>query len=111
MSMKFISKIAVSVALLLSPALATDIKGKINATNTISKTPYPLEGITVDLYQNISNKWIKIDSFKTGTEGMYYFKNINEGKYTLQVDGKANYPIKIGERESQEIAPIVIHFD
>lgn len=100
------------IAMLLSTAMhATDIKGKINATNNKSKKPYALEGIKVDLYKSRSKEWSFIGSFKTNSEGMYYFKELKAGKYTIQVDGKTNYPLVILDRPKQEIAPIVVDFD
>ncbi len=100
-------------ALLMSITLleATDIKGKINANNSKSKKVYALEGIKVDLYQHLGQKWQFLANFKTDSEGMYYFKDLKAGSYSIQVDGKQNYPIEVLKQEQQEIAPIVIHFD
>ncbi len=89
---------------------ATDIKGKVNATNSLSKVPYSLKGVEIDLYTNRAKEWIKIDSFITDREGMYYFKGIKEGNYTIQVNGKTNYPIVVSDTPQQELPPIVIKY-
>jgi hypothetical protein len=89
---------------------ATDIKGKVKATNSLSKEPYSLKGVEVDLYTNRAKKWIKIDSFTTDREGMYYFKGLKKGNYTLQVNGKTNYPIAVFDTPQQELPPILIKY-
>ena len=100
------------IMLLFSSLLlnATDVKGRINGTNSISKKPYPLKGVSVQLYIEKSGKWLKKGKFITNSDGMYYFKNIELGKYTIQVNGKTNYPIEILNRGSQELAPIIISY-
>jgi len=89
---------------------ATDIKGRIQGTNSISTKPYPLKGIDVKLYIEKSGKWIKKGKFITNLDGMYYFKNLISGKYSIQVNGKVNYPIEVLNRDSQELAPIIINY-
>jgi hypothetical protein len=100
------------IVLLFSSLLlnATDIKGRINGTNAISKAPYPLKGISIDLYVEDLGKWIKKDTFLTNSDGMYYFKNVEVGNYTIQVNGKVNYPIEVLNKEAQELAPIIINY-
>lgn len=101
----------VTISLLLSSAIASDIKGKVNAINSLSTTPYSLKGVTIDLYQNRSKEWFKIASFISDGEGMYYFKDIQEGNYSIQVNGQTNYPIEIGDKAQQELPPIIIRYE
>ena len=106
-----LNKILIIGILLSSITLnATDIKGRINGINSISKKPYPLKGIDIEIYVKDNQNWIKKDTFITNSDGMYYFKNLESGKYTIQVNGKANYPILVLDQESQELPPIVIDY-
>jgi len=106
-----LNKILIIGILLSSITLnATDIKGRINAINAISQKPYPLNGIDVVIYIKSNQNWIKKDKFITNSDGMYYFKNLEAGKYTIQVDGKANYPIIVLNQEKQELPPIIINY-
>ena len=89
---------------------ATDIKGRINGTNAISKAPYPLKGVSVELYIKSVGKWIKKNKFTTNSDGMYYFKDLKSGQYTIQVNGKTNYPIDVLDIDSQELPPIIISY-
>ena len=89
---------------------ATDIKGRISGSNNITKEPYALKDIDIRLYQERSGEWIKVGKFITNSNGMYYFKNLESGRYTIQVNGKANYPIEVLNQDSQELAPIIINY-
>ena len=89
---------------------ATDIKGRINGINAISEKPYPLKGINVEIYVKNNQDWIKKDKFLTNSDGMYYFKNLEAGEYTIQVNGKSNYPILVLDQEKQELPPIIINY-
>ena len=109
-SKNFINVVVIGVLFGITTLVATDIKGKVNAINSLSKVPYSLKGVDIDLYSNISKKWVKIDSFITDGDGMYYFKGVKAGSYTLQVNGKTNYPIDILETSQQELPPILIHY-
>jgi len=99
-----------SIFLSITTINAADIKGKVNATNAVTKIPYAIKGINLDLYKDINGVWKKITTFITNHDGMYYFKNIKAGSYTIQVNGHTNYHIKVLEQPQQEIAPIVVKY-
>jgi len=99
---------------LLIPSIVSaggvDVRGRINGMNPYSHAPYPLGGITVDLYFMSNYGWQYISKYITGPDGMYYFKNISPGYYTIQINGRQNYSIRILDRRYQDLPPIIIRY-
>ncbi len=100
------------VCFLLFPSIlnAVDIRGRINGLNQYSPTPYPLGGMTIDLYWDNYGRWVYIARYITGPDGMYYFRNIQPGYYSLQINGRTNYSITISNIYNQDLPPIVITY-
>ncbi|VAW66380.1 hypothetical protein MNBD_GAMMA11-2452 [hydrothermal vent metagenome] len=105
-------KLATLIFFLCLPVVinATNLRGKIEGNNQHYTTPYPLAGAKVVLYFKKAEKWEATEKYTTGPDGMYYFKNIPAGQYSIQVNGRQNYPVSVSGKPEQDLAPIVIAY-
>ncbi|MGF1764516.1 hypothetical protein [Aliivibrio kagoshimensis] len=104
--------IVLFMTLLLAPFLvnATNLRGQVKGANPYSRTPYPLERVTVDLYMPSSMGWRAIGRYVTGPDGMFYFSNIAPGQYSIQINGRQNYAINVFNSVNQDLPPIFISY-
>lgn len=92
-------------------ASATDLRGRIEGFNQYSRFPYPIGGAMVDLYvQTRPGIWQPAGRYITGPDGMYYFRNIYPGYYSLQVNGRQNYPVDVYNQRFQDLPPIILNY-
>lgn len=89
---------------------AANLRGKIEGSNQHYTATYPLTGAKVVLYSKKSGKWKPTRKYITGSDGMYYFKNVPTGQYSIQVNGRQNYPISVSDKPEQDLPPIVITY-
>lgn len=107
--MRATSKLGVGALVLLAAtaAAATDLRGRVEGTNSYSSTPFPLGGTALYLYQQQAGQWRVVSSAYTAPNGMYYFRGIAPGKYVLQVE-RRNYAVQVGNTPLQDVPPVVI---
>ncbi len=105
-------KLAVLMLFLCLPVALTaaNLRGKIEGSNQHYTTTYPLPGAKVVLYSKKSGKWKPTRKYITGSDGMYYFKNVPAGQYSIQVNGRQNYPVSVSGKPEQDLPPIVITY-
>ena len=101
-----------ATCLLLMPLIteATNLRGRIDAVNKYTKSPYPIGRVSVVLYLKKNKKWKSVGRYTTGTNGMYFFQNIKPGRYTIQVNRRSNYPITVVNKKSQDLPKIVLKY-
>jgi len=105
-------KLIFVVLFILAPIIvsATNLRGRIEGFNQYYKSTYPLAGVTVDLYFQGPGGWQQIGRYITGSDGMYYFQNLYQGYYSLQINGRQNYPITVLNVPYQDLPPIMITY-
>ncbi len=105
-------KLTTLILFLCLPAVAdaTNLRGKIEGNNQHYTAPYPLPGAKVVLHLKKTGKWHATGKYITGADGMYYFKNIPAGQYSIQVNGRQNYPVTVSGKPEQDLAPIVMTY-
>lgn len=91
-------------------SFATNVRGQVVGTNPFSSSPYPLPGMSVDLYSSGPTGWQMIYRFITGTDGMYYLQNILPGNYVIQINGRMNYPLAVINQPYQDVPPIIVAY-
>lgn len=89
---------------------ATNLRGQIKGTNQYSMTPYPLGGVTIDLYLQTPQGWQYMGRYITGTDGMFYFTPMYNGNYAIQVNRRENYPVFINGQAYQDLPPIILSY-
>jgi hypothetical protein len=102
----------VAVLLLASAEIshATDIRGQVTARYKVTGHQAPLYDARVDLYVKDGDKWKLVSTWITGENGMYYMKNIQPGKYFLQINRRWNYQITVLPKRRQDIPRIIVMF-
>lgn len=100
------------IIFILVPILsnATNLRGQIKGTNQYSRTPYPLGGVTIDLYFQTQQGWQHMGRYITGMDGMFYFTPMYNGNYAIQVNGRQNYPVFINGQAYQDLPPIILSY-
>ena len=101
-----LARIAVGAMLALAalPAGATDLRGRVEGQNAYSASPFALNGARVEL---VDRNGRTVGTYSTGPDGMYYFRNVAPGAYTLRVN-KRSYPVTVEANVAQDIRPIRI---
>lgn len=107
-------KLIIVVLFLTAPLIlnAIDLRGRIDGYNRYYQAPYPLARVTVDLYVQDQYGWRQIGRYITGPDGMYYFQNVLYGyNYSIQVNGRQNYPITVFSSPlKQDLPPIILMY-
>jgi hypothetical protein len=88
-------------------SIATDLRGRVDGMHSYAQRPFPLSGARVDLYLSTQRGQVLIRSAYTGGDGIYYMWGINPGLYTLQVNGRSLYPLRVNAQPRQDIKPIL----
>ena len=89
---------------------ATNIRGRIDGANQYYRAAYPLGGVAVDLYMQSPQGWRPAGRYITGSDGMYYFQNIFPGNYSIQINGRQNYPLTVFNQPYQDLPPIFLNY-
>ncbi|HEX2458551.1 MAG TPA: carboxypeptidase-like regulatory domain-containing protein [Vicinamibacterales bacterium] len=105
--MRRIILIGIGVFMLAGPAAATDLRGRVDARNNYSSTPFPVAGTAVSLYREEGGQRRMVQSAYTAPNGMYYFSGVAPGKYTLQVE-RYRFHVEVGNARLQDLRPVVI---
>ena len=110
--MKQLLKICLILLLCLmsTSAMATNLRGRVDAKPAYASAPFPARGVIVEIYQQVSvdGRFARVSSTVSGVDGLYYFSGIPPGNYFLQVARKVNYRLIVGPGPYQDIAPILL---
>lgn len=94
-------------------AIATDLRGRVDAIHAYSPSPFPLAEaqVTILAIQQtpLGVTYIPWMTTLTGSDGMYYFRNVPPGDFVLQVGG-ANYQLRVFSQRAQDIQAILVRF-
>jgi hypothetical protein len=91
-----------------APVHATDLRGRVDGRNAYYPRPFPLAGAPVMLYAfRPQFGWRVVATAYTGPDGLYYFRNIPPGSYTLQVQG-LNFPLNVAPASYQDVPPVLV---
>lgn len=96
------------------PAVATDLRGRVDGLHDYSQQPFPLAGVYVTIFRidptPYGLQYRPIATTMTGNDGMYYFKGMWPGNnYVMQVAG-SNYPLAIMPVPGQDIQAVLVRF-
>ena len=97
--------IGVGAFMLAGAATATDLRGRVDARN--SYTTFPVGGTAVSLYREEAGRSNIVQSAYTAPNGMYYFRGVAPGRYTLRVEQRS-FQLDVGNAPLQDLRPIVI---
>lgn len=105
-------KTFIFIILTLVPLVSnsTNLRGQVKGANQYSSVPYPLGRVTVDLYYQTQQGWQYVGRYITGSDGMYYFTPMYNGNYSIQINGRQNYPVFIANQAYMDLPPIVINY-
>lgn len=100
------------VLLLLAPssAMATDLRGRVDALHRYSTAPFPARGVEVSLCIQTPGGLQVVAQYFTGGDGMYYLQNIPPGVYVLVVDRVLRFGISVFNTRLQDIPPILYRY-
>ena len=68
---------------------AANIHGSVVEIHSGAGRAGAAEQVTVTLYRGVlgSSDFQKVETFRTGIDGLYHFENIPKGEYTIHVQG------------------------
>jgi hypothetical protein len=93
-----------------SLALATNLRGRVDATHSYSSAPFPARGAHVQLVPQPPATQGPAVSFFTGGDGMYYFSNIPPGQYMLVINNNLRFPLTVVQTNVQNIPPVLLRY-
>jgi len=66
---------------------AATIRGRVMEIHSGAGRASPADQVTVTLYRGVlgSSDLQKVETFRTGIDGLYHFENIPKGEYTIHV--------------------------
>lgn len=88
---------------------ATDLRGRVDGMNRYASAPFPLAKANVQVKRRDSKQSV-VASYRTGRDGMYYFRNIKPGQYNLVVNGKLSVPISVRSTSLQDVGPLLFRY-
>ena len=91
-----------------SPSLPTDLRGRVDATHSYSYRPFPAKRIQVQLIYQAPGGYRYATT--TLADGMYFFRNIPPGMYTLTVHNRQFPNFQVWNVPFQDIPPILIRY-
>lgn len=89
-------------------AAATNLRGRVDGVHPYAPNPFPLGGARVALYISTPKGPVLVKHAFTGGDGMYYLPGINPGAYTLRINGRLNFPLRVNPQPYQDIPPILL---
>lgn len=99
--------VGVAASMLAGAAAATDLRGRVDASNKYASTPFPVAGTAVSLHRDEGGQRKMVQSAYTAANGMYYFSGVAPGRYTLQVE-RHSFHVEVRDARLQDLRPIVI---
>lgn len=101
------------VVIAVSPGYATDLRGRVDGRTQFSPSPFPMRGAEVGIWTyHPQLGWRPIATSHTGLDGMYYFRGIPPGRYSLIVNRSpaATYDLIVQPSANQDIPPVLFPF-
>ena len=99
--------LAIGLALAVSVAAATDLRGRIDIRHPSSGYVFPGAGKEVWLLSWDGRSWTQRVRAITGSDGMYYFAGVPPGSHVLSVMNR-NYRIDVLNQRFQDISPLIV---
>lgn len=88
---------------------ATDLRGRVDGIGPYASAPFPLAKASVEIKRQDSTQSV-LASYRTGRDGMYYFRNIPPGHYLLVVNNSLSVPIQVRNTSLQDIGPMLFRY-
>ena len=100
-----------AICLMAAAAGATNLRGRVDGRSVHSPYPFPAGRVSVALLvPDGAGHWRMAYSTMSGPDGMFYFVNIPPGNYVMQVAGRLNFNVSVGQMPQQDLAPVVVNF-
>lgn len=98
--------------LIFSPplSLATDLRGRVDISHSYASTPFPAQGINVQLYSINQAGAQVVGNSVTGFDGMYYFYGVAPGNYLIFIQPNWNFNLVVINTRLQDISPILLRY-
>lgn len=109
MKLRFLLAIMCCFFFVATTSYATDLRGRVDGIGPYASAPFPLAKASIELKRQ-DNKQTPVASYRTGRDGMYYFRNIAPGKYILIVNKSLNVPIQVRNTSLQDIGPLLFRY-
>lgn len=106
MKLRFLLVIVCFFGVGIAAVGATDLRGRVDGTGLYASAPFPLAKATVEIKRQ-DNTQSPIASYRTGRDGMYYFRNIQPGQYLLVINNSLSVPIQVKNTSLQDIGPVL----
>jgi hypothetical protein len=110
---KLLIYFAVFIIAQISDATATDLRGRVDGIHGYSPAPFRMAGVQVTIFAQpnpyMGTSYTPVATAVTGSDGMYYFRNIPPGNFVLQVGG-VNYPLQVFPQAAQDIQAVLLRF-
>lgn len=87
---------------------ATDLRGRVDGIGPYASAPFPLAKASVELKRQDTLELLA--SYRTGRDGMYYFRNIQPGQYLLVVNNSLSVPLLVKSVTLQDIDPLLFRY-
>lgn len=95
--------------LVSSTAWGTDLNGLVRGYNSLAKTYYPIDRVTVELGRmEAGNRWVRVAVGVTDQSGRYYIYGIAPGSYTIRVGSNTPMAVTVGGTPSQVVPDVVL---
>ena len=93
----------------LTAVEAADLRGRVDGVNPYASAPFPLAKAQVELKRQ-GNVQTLVASYRTGRDGMYYFRSVQPGQYVLIVNQRLEVPIRVNATSLQDVGPILFRY-
>jgi hypothetical protein len=84
---------------------ATDLRGKVMASNPVIKRTIPRRGARVELYRE-GDPTRPVNAVITGYNGMFYFYDIPPGRYVLHIEGRDEVPVEVPQAAFHDMGSV-----
>jgi hypothetical protein len=88
---------------------ATDLRGRVDGVGKYAAAPFPLAKAKVEIKRQDNIKSV-VALYRTGRDGMYYFRNIQPGQYWLVVNGQLSVEIQVHATSLQDLGPLLFRY-
>jgi len=88
---------------------AADLRGRVDGIGEYASSPFPLAKAMIEIKRQDNTKSV-VASYRTGRDGMYYFRDIQPGQYSLVVNNQLSVVIQVRAISLQDIGPILFRY-
>jgi hypothetical protein len=88
---------------------AGDLRGRVDGIGPYASAPFPLAKANVEIKRQDTRQSV-VASYRTGRDGMYYFRNIPPGQYFLVINNKLRVSIQVRAASLQDIGPLLFRY-